>query len=58
MISSVLLSGVVIMGAFAGDGSQAEPSKLGEYKAAAAGAGHDPKAHIRLAALVRAVRGA
>jgi hypothetical protein len=49
MISSVLLSGVVIMGVLTADGSQSEPSNLAEYKAAAAGAGHDPKAHIRLA---------
>ena len=48
MISSVLLSGVVIMGLLAGDGSPAEPSKLGEYKAAVSRAGHDPNAHVRL----------
>ena len=28
---------------------RSEPSKLGEYKAAAAEAGHDPNAHVRLA---------
>ncbi len=49
MISTVLLSGIVMMGVLAGDGTSTEPSKLAEYKAAAAGAGHDPKAHIRLA---------
>ena len=45
MISSVLLSSVVIMGALAGEGSPIEPSQLGEDKAAAARADHDSKAH-------------
>ena len=48
MISSVLLSGACSW-ACSGDGPQAEASDLSEYKAAAAGAGHDPKAHVRLA---------
>ena len=49
MISSVLLSGVVMMGALAGDGTRIEPSKLGQYKAAVSEVGRDPNAHVRLA---------
>ena len=49
MTSCVLLSAALILGVLVGDGADAKPSDLGPYKAAAAGAGHDPNAHVRLA---------
>ena len=49
MITSVLLSGALILGVLTGDGADAKPSDLAAYKSAAAGAGHDPSAHVRLA---------
>jgi hypothetical protein len=49
MISSVLVSSALILGVLTGDGADARPSDLGAYKSAAAGAGHDPIAHVRLA---------
>ena len=49
MISSVLLSCAINLGALAGDGTATDPSDLGVYKSAAAGAGHDAAAHVRLA---------
>jgi tetratricopeptide (TPR) repeat protein len=49
MITSVLLSGALMLGVLTGDGADARPSDLAAYKSAAAGAGHDPSTHVRLA---------
>ena len=49
MISSVLLSAVMLVGALAGDGVPTDPSDADVYKSAAAAAGHDAVAHVRLA---------
>ena len=49
MISCTLLSAAMILGVVDGDGADAKPSDLGPYKAAAASAGHDPNAQVRLA---------
>jgi Pretoxin HINT domain len=49
MTSFVLLSAALILGVVVGDGADAKPSDLGPYKAAAARAGHDPNAQVRLA---------
>ena len=48
-ISCTLLSAALILGVVDGDGADAKPSDLGPYKAAAARAGHDPNAQVRLA---------
>jgi Pretoxin HINT domain len=49
MIASVLLLGAMVAGAPAADGPGPDASDLASYKAAAAGVGHDPDAHVRLA---------
>ncbi len=49
MISSILISGAIIVGALAGDDVSEGPTGPGRLPAAAARAGHDAKAHIRLA---------
>jgi len=49
MISTMLLSAALAVGALAQAENPAVPSDLDEYKAAAARAGHDPQAHVRLA---------
>src|SRR5271165_6376731 len=49
MISSILISGVIMLSAFAGDDALKERADLDAYHAEAAKAGHDAKAHIRLA---------
>jgi tetratricopeptide (TPR) repeat protein len=49
MITSILLSGAIIVGALAGDDVAKYRPDLEAYHAAAARAGHDAKAHVRLA---------
>jgi hypothetical protein len=49
MISSVLFSAAVIVGALACDGDARVPSERGVYESAAAAARRDPDAHVRLA---------
>jgi hypothetical protein len=49
MISSVLLTGAVIVGVLAGDDAKAVPLEMAAYSSAAAGARRDPDAHVRLA---------
>jgi len=49
MISPVLLSAAILVGALAGDGPAPDPSDLGVYKSASTAAGHDADAHVRLA---------
>ena len=49
MISSILISGAIIVGALAGDDVPKDRTDLDAYHAAAARAGHDANAHIRLA---------
>ena len=49
MISSILISGAVIVGALAGDDVSKDRPDLEAYHSAAARAGHDAKAHVRLA---------
>ena len=49
MIASVLLLGAMVAGALAADGPGPDASDLASYKSAAAGAGHDASAHVKLA---------
>jgi hypothetical protein len=49
MVSAILLSGAIVAGALAADGAAASPSDLEAYRAAQSKAGHDARAHLRLA---------
>jgi tetratricopeptide (TPR) repeat protein len=49
MISSILISGAILVGALAGDDVPKDRTDLEAYQAAAARAGHNSQAHVRLA---------
>ena len=49
MITALLLSGAIGLAMPAGDEPAANPSELAAYQSAAAAAGHDAGAHVRLA---------